>query len=85
MIHYTIIISGRAKREIDKLEPSVKERVASALETLAMSPLAGKSLKAELKGLYSYRIGDYRILYSVVGHKLLIQVVKVMHRRDVYR
>jgi mRNA interferase RelE/StbE len=85
MIHYAIIIAPRAKKEIDSLDSATKERIANALESLALDPYAGKSLKADLKGLYSYRVGDYRIIYTIVNNKLLIQVVKVMHRRQVYR
>jgi mRNA interferase RelE/StbE len=85
MIRYTIIIAPRAKKEIDSLDSATKERVANALESLALDPYAGKSLKADLKGLYSYRIGDYRIIYMIINKQLLIQVVKVMHRRQAYR
>ncbi|MEI6863262.1 MAG: type II toxin-antitoxin system RelE/ParE family toxin [Candidatus Omnitrophota bacterium] len=85
MIRYAIIIAPRAKKEIDGLDSATKERVANALESLALHPYAGKSLKAELKGLYSYRVGDYRIIYAIINNKLLIQVVKVMHRRQAYR
>jgi mRNA interferase RelE/StbE len=85
MIRYTIVIAPRARKEIDRSNHVVKERIANALEILAQNPFVGKSLKADLKGLYSYRIGDYRVIYGIVQQRLLIQVIKVMHRRDVYR
>lgn len=85
MSRYVIIISPRAKKEIDKLPPNIKSYIANALDILAENPFIGKVLKAELKGLYSYRVGDYRIIYAIIKHRLIIQVVKVMHRREVYR
>lgn len=44
----------------------------------------GKGLKADLAGLRSYRVGDYRILCQIRDHELLVLVVAVGHRRDVY-
>ncbi len=85
MSRYDIIIAPRAKKEIDSLEANIKLRIGNALMLLAEDPFVGKSLKADLKGLYSYRVGDYRIIYSIVRHVLLIQVLKVMHRRESYR
>jgi mRNA interferase RelE/StbE len=82
---YTIIISPRAKRQIDGLDTAVKTRLAAALEVLAGDPFIGKALKADLKGLYSYRFGDYRVIYNIIRHRLIIQVLKVMHRREAYR
>ena len=86
MSRYTIIFAPKAKKQIDKLPKSVKIRIANALkDVLSEDPFMGKSLKAELKGLYSYRVGDYRIIYNIEKHKLIIQVIKVMHRREAYR
>jgi addiction module RelE/StbE family toxin len=85
MSRYTIIIAPRARKEIDNLQPNIKARIGNALSLLAEDPFIGKALKADLEGLYSYRVGDYRIIYDIVRRTLIIQVLKVMHRRDVYR
>jgi len=86
MRRYSIIIAPRAKKEIDSLPRHIKSRIADVLmNVLAENPYIGKALKAELKGLYSYRAGDYRIIYSIKNRELIIQVIKVMHRREVYR
>ena len=45
----------------------------------------GKGLKADLKGLWRYRVGDYRILCQIQDHELIVLVVSVGHRREVYR
>ena len=86
MKRYTIIIAPKAKKQIDGLPPNIKSKIANVLvNILAQNPFVGKALKAELKGLYSYRAGEYRIIYSILKHELVIQVIKVMHRREVYR
>ena len=86
MKHYEIVIAPRAKKQIDRLPEHVKSRIGNTLlKVLSVDPFIGKPLKADLKGLYSYRVGDYRILYSVYKTKLIVQIVKVMHRKEVYR
>ena len=82
---YRIVIAPRAKKEIDRLDSRMRVRIANALEVLAEDPHMGKALKAELKGRYSYRVGDYRIIYRIEEGLLIIQVIKVMHRREAYR
>jgi mRNA interferase RelE/StbE len=84
-MRYTVIIAPRAKKQIDKLPSKIKQKIAAALEELSTSPFLGKELKADLKGLYSYRVGSYRVIYSILRHRLIIQIIKVMHRKDVYR
>jgi len=86
MKRYSIIIAPRAKKQIDGLPPNIKNKIADVIiNVLAQNPFIGKSLKAELKGLYSYRVGDYRIIYSIIDDRLIVQIIKVMHRREVYR
>ncbi|MDP2912988.1 MAG: type II toxin-antitoxin system RelE/ParE family toxin, partial [Candidatus Omnitrophota bacterium] len=85
MKRYTIVFAPKAKKEVDRLPSKIKTRIANALDILAFNPFLGKALKADLKGLYSYRIGDYRIIYDILKDKLIIEIIKVMHRREVYR
>lgn len=85
MKQYSIVFAPKAKKQIDKLPQKIKIRIANALDELSRDPYLGKMLKAELKGLYSYRVGDYRIIYDILRYKLIIEVIKVMHRRDAYR
>ena len=82
---YTVIISPRAVKEINKLRADIREKVGNAIEDLSVNPFEGKALKAQLSGLYSYRVGNYRIIYDIIKHKIVIEIIKVMHRRDVYR
>lgn len=68
-----------------KHEPRLFERVRAALEALAFDPFQGKALKWELKGKYSHRVGSYRIIYTVVKERLVVYVLDIGHRREVYR
>lgn len=85
MKHFVIVIAPRARKQIDKLLPNIKSRIADVLyNVLANDPFKGKALKAELKGLYSYRVADYRIIYSIIKNELIIQVIKIMQNRGSY-
>ncbi|MBF0252587.1 MAG: type II toxin-antitoxin system mRNA interferase toxin, RelE/StbE family [Candidatus Omnitrophica bacterium] len=84
-MNYIIIIALKAKKQIDVLPPKTKDKIGNVIKELSLSPYTGKALKAKLKGLYSYRVGSYRIIYDIIEKKIIIEVLKVMHRKDVYR
>ncbi len=88
MASYRLELSNQAERVIRRIaerEPALYQRIAEALSDLERDPLQGKSLKGELKGRYSYRIGTYRIIYIIRHSELLVLVIDVGHRRDIYR
>ena len=70
--------------QLTKKHKNVADRIAYSLDRLRTEPLMGKKLMGELKGLRSLRVGDYRIIYCVVTRKILIQVIKIGHRREIY-
>jgi mRNA interferase RelE/StbE len=75
----------RAFKELEALPRQTQRRVVSAVEGLREAPLAGELLAAEWKGLRRLRIGRYRVIYAFDGSEFLILVVRVGHRREVYR
>jgi mRNA interferase RelE/StbE len=62
----------------------VRRRIKAALEELAEDPERGKPLQMTLRGLRSWRTGDFRIVYRIVTDRIEILVLAVGHRRDVY-
>lgn len=83
---YDIGFTRTASKDYEKLrDKKFKEKFACAIEEFAINPLAGKPLQGELKGCYSYRIGDYRVIYSFSSHAKTLTIVKIDHRRQVYR
>jgi len=83
-VRWTLRYTASAARAIRKLDPQVRNRVRKATETLAEDPLRGKPLQLDLKGLRSWRTGDFRIIYRVVEDQIEVLVVAVGHRREVY-
>lgn len=82
---HRILYTREAKRNIDKLDHSVRKLVRKVVESLAVEPERGKPLSHELAGLRSLRTSDYRIIYRAQGGELVVLVAAVGHRREVYK
>ena len=86
MARYAIEFTGRAYRQLVKLERAVQTRLAPAIDALADDPLPASHKKLTGAGeFYRIRVGVYRIVYTVEEDRLLVLVVKLGHRGDVYR
>ena len=81
---WTVRYTETAARAIKKLDPTVRKRVRAAIDALCEDPHRGKPLQLTLKGLYSWRTGDWRTIYRIDGQKIEVLVITVGHRRDVY-
>ena len=75
----------RAVKEVKVLPEGERRRIVAAVENLRENPTSGPPLSAEWKGFRRLRVGPYRIVYAYNRRELLISVVRVGHRRDVYR
>ncbi len=62
----------------------MKLKVKGALENIAKDPSLGKPLTRELRGRWSYRVGDYRIIYRIYVTEVVVLVLTIGHRKDVY-
>lgn len=83
---YTIQFTPRALQDFELLDRGIQQRVRRRIDSLAQNPFPQgvKRLHAD-EAYYRVRVGDYRIVYQVVGQRLCVVVVKIGHRRDVYR
>lgn len=85
---YNIEFTASAARTYDKLfhsQRAIAERIIKAIDELRTQPTLGKKLMGELKDYRSLRVGDYRIIYIIIEHKILIEIVNIGHRREIYR
>lgn len=73
-------------KDISKLPQNIKVTIKEAIEARLMThPIHfGKPLRYSLSGLRSLRVGDYRIIYSVDQEDLMVSIVSIAHRKDVY-
>jgi mRNA interferase RelE/StbE len=83
-MEYKIVFTRRATRDVSRLEPEVRKRIGDALKRYSKDPLnhARKMVDPSL-GSYRFRIGDYRVIFDLEGHKLI--VLRIGHRKEIYR
>jgi len=82
---YSIKYTKEAKKKIEKLEKSIRLVIKKVIESLSSNPYKGKPLSHELAGLYSLRTSYYRIIYRIKEKQLIIIVITVGHRREIYK
>jgi len=85
MASYKIIVKKSVAKDLRSLPKKDIKRILSAVQSLADDPRPPQSKKLSGQERYRLRQGNYRILYSIEDEKLIICVVKVGNRRDVYR
>ena len=85
---FSVELSQQAEKDLAKVfraDRKLYQRFVAALQTIARDPLeAGKPLHGELKELRSHRFGSYRILYEILHGRLIVIVVDLGHRREIY-
>jgi mRNA interferase RelE/StbE len=83
---YQIEISHRAAKQLKNLSADIRDRVNEKILELADNPRPSGVVKLEnTDNKYRIRVGNYRILYEIQDDVLIVKVVRVGHRRDVYR
>lgn len=83
---YSVTFAPAAKRQFDKLPRPVQQRLGAVIDQLADDPRPPEVVKLSAEeGLYRVRSGDYRAIYRIEDDRLVVLVVKVGHRRAIYR
>ena len=81
---YEIIFTDTSRRQFNKLEKSVQERIIAALERIRIRPEVHVKKLVGDPG-YRLRVGNYRVLLDIYKDKLIILVIKVGHRKNIYK
>ena len=82
---YSVRIKASAAKVLAKVAASEQRRLIDAIDALKTNPATGSLLKGEHTGLRRLRVGDYRIVFEVQQAELIVLVIRVGHRREVYR
>ena len=83
---YTINFAPKAEREFKKLDKAVQRQLQPKIEALSKNPRAhGVEKLAGEDELYRIRSGDYRIIFQIQDKVLVVLLVKIGHRREIYR
>lgn len=82
---YFLLIEKRAERDYLALSGDVQIRIRPRLLALAKTPRPAGSVKLAGSEYWRVRCGDYRILYEINDHAKAVRILRIRHRREVYR
>ena len=86
MTRYSVEISRTAERQLKRLSQGERQRIARTVAMLAIEPRPRGARKlAGYDDVFRVRTGRYRVIYSVEEDRLVVLVLKIGHRKDVYR
>lgn len=82
---YSVSIKQSALKSLKNIAHEDRLRIIEAIDQLKTNPVAGGVLKGEYSGLRRIRIGSYRVVYEAHDEQLTVLVIRIGHRREVYR
>ena len=85
---YRVEFSNLAAKELEKIHKADRflyGRLVSAIQSLQINPFQGKKLKGPFRGDYSQRVGNYRVIYTVHKTKLVVYIIDLGHRKEIYK
>ena len=87
-MQWKIDLSEKAKNELRHFDKPIRERIRNFIDRLEKLPdprMKGEPLTGNLSDFWKYRVGDYRIICRIQDKELIILIVKLGHRREVYK
>ena len=85
MSDYTIVLSKKAQKQLDKLSDNIAEPILDAIAGLKENPKPIGCKKLKGRDGYRIRIGNYRIIYEIFESQLIIDIIALGHRKDIYK
>ncbi|HEY4330486.1 MAG TPA: type II toxin-antitoxin system RelE/ParE family toxin [Phycisphaerae bacterium] len=83
---YKIEISSQAERDMNRLPTALFDRITPEIQALSQTPRPPGCVKLSgSKSDYRIRVGDYRVLYEIADRIRIVRVIRVRHRREIYR
>jgi mRNA interferase RelE/StbE len=84
-MNYTVSLSPAAARQLRKFDPDIRRRIQAAIELLADNPRPPAATRlVGGAGEWRVRTGDYRVIYEIHDGELLVLVLRMAHRREIY-
>lgn len=84
MPKYIAVLSKKAQKQLDKLSDNIAEPILEAIAELEENPRPPGYKKLKDRVGYRIRTGDYRIIYNIFDKELIIDVITLGHRKDIY-
>jgi mRNA interferase RelE/StbE len=84
MASYTILLSKKAQKQLDNLSNKIAEPILFAISKLEENPRPSGYKKLKGREGYRIRVGNYRVIYDIFESKLIVDIITLGHRKDVY-
>jgi mRNA interferase RelE/StbE len=84
MSKYTVVLTKKAQKQLDKLPDKIAQPILNGIEYLEENPRPVGNKKLKGREGYRIRIGNYRVIYDIFDFELLIDVIALGHRKDIY-
>jgi len=85
MNNYAVEFTKSAQKELNKLPGQISLRIAKAVDKLSLEPRKGNVRPMVGSKSWRLRVGDYRIIYDIYENKVIVLIIRVRHRKNVYR
>ena len=83
---YKIIFDKKVIKDLKKIDKTWQQKIIQTIETtLTTQPYSGKKLVGNLSDYFRLRVGDYRIIYEIIDDVVTVEVIKIKHRKDIYK
>ncbi len=82
---YTIVFNPRAENQLKKLDKISQERILSVLDRIKIRPFSHDIKKLQGTNYYRARVGDYRLILDIKQNILIIVVIEIGHRKNIYK
>ena len=84
-MNYSLRIKKTAYKALAQINKHDRIKIINAIDDLKAHPHSGTLLKGQLSGLRRIRIGNFRVIYEVKERELIVLVIRIGHRKDIYR
>ena len=84
MADYTIVLSKKAQKQLDKLSDPIAAPIVDTIIRLGKTPRPAGYKKLKGREGYRVRVGNYRIIYDIYDTELVVDVISLGHRKDIY-
>ena len=83
---YKIVIDKKVIKDLKKVDTLWQKKFLEKIKTtLVYNPQSGKKLVGDLSNFWRLRVGNYRIIYEIIEDKVIVEVIKIKHRKEIYK
>ena len=83
---YKLLFDDKVAKDLKGIDRFWQKKILESIKTkLVEDPYIGKKLVGDLSSYYHYRVNDYRVVYEIIEDEIILVVIKIKHRKEVYK